>query len=70
MKDAFRSDIQKIRQRAEQSMNDGAVIGIDKADAARITSVLNDVLATETVCVLRYKNHAFMAKGLDAKGVQ
>jgi len=65
----FRSDLKKIRKRARDKMRDGAVTGAYKADRRRVISVLNEVLATEIVCVLRYKNHYFMASGIHAQPV-
>jgi bacterioferritin len=69
MKEPFKRDIEAIRREAHQRIKDGAVVAMEKTDAARIADVLNDVLATEIVCVLRYRNHAFMARGLDSKAV-
>ena len=66
----FKADIEGIRKRAKEKMEDGAVTGNYKADKDAVISVLNEVLATETVCVLRYKNHYFMAKGIHAGGVE
>src|SRR5688500_457636 len=69
MKHAFRTDVDAIRQRARQKMHDGAVTGAYLADRERVIAVLNEVLATELVCVLRYKNHYFMASGINAQPV-
>jgi bacterioferritin len=66
----FVSDIQKIRERARAHMEDGAVTGGYKADRKRVIEVLNEVLATELVCVLRYKRHYFTAKGIHAETVK
>jgi bacterioferritin len=65
----FRSDLQTIRKRARQRMEDGAVTGAYLADREKVIGVLNEVLATEIVCVLRYKNHYFMASGINAQPV-
>ena len=51
-------------------MDDGAVTAFYKADRAKVIDVLNEVLATETVCTLRYRSHYFMAKGIHASGVE
>ena len=59
----FVSDVQKIRERARAHMEQGAVTGGYKADRKRVIEVLNEVLATELVCVLRYKQHHFAATG-------
>ena len=69
MADPFRTDIETIRRRARQRMEDGAVTGAYLADRTRVIEVLNEVLATEIVCVLRYKNHYFMASGINAQPV-
>lgn len=66
MKEAFKTDLDAIRRRAREKMSDGAVTGAYKADRAQVISVLNEVLATEIVCVLRYKNHYFVASGINA----
>ena len=67
---SFKADIEGIRKRALEKMEEGAVTSAYKADKEKVISVLNEVLATETVCVLRYKNHYFMAKGIHASGVE
>ncbi|MDX2142250.1 MAG: ferritin-like domain-containing protein [Rhodospirillaceae bacterium] len=69
MKQAFKSDLENIRKRARAKMMDGAVTGAYRADVKKVIEVLNEVLATEIVCVLRYKNHHFMAKGINAQPV-
>lgn len=66
----FRADIEEIRRRALDKMDDGAVTASYKADREKVIEVLNEVLATETVCTLRYRNHYFMAKGIHASGVE
>lgn len=63
MKEAFKSDIEAIRKRAREKMMDGPVTGAYKADLAQVIDVLQEVLATEIVCTLRYKNHYYMASG-------
>lgn len=62
----FQSDLETIRKRARDRMQDGAVTGAYRADREQVIRVLNEVLATEIVCVLRYKNHYFMASGIHA----
>jgi bacterioferritin len=69
MSHVFRTDLEAIRQRARQKMHDGAVTGAYLADRDQVIKVLNEVLATELVCVLRYKNHYFMASGINAEPV-
>ncbi len=63
---AFTSDLDAIRKRARTNLKDGAVTGAYLADRAQVLAVLNEVLATELVCTLRYKNHYFMASGIHA----
>ena len=65
----FKADIEEIRRRAREKMEDGAVTAQYTADRAKVVEVLNEVLATELVCVLRYKNHYFMASGIHATAV-
>ena len=65
----FLSDIQEIRKRARQHMDKGAVTEGYKADRDTVLRLLNEALATEIVCVLRYKRHQFMAHGLSAQSV-
>lgn len=68
--DTFKADIEEIRRRAMEKMGDGAVTAFYKADKDKVIEVLNEVLATETVCTLRYRNHYFMASGIHASGVE
>ena len=68
--DAFRANIEDIRRRALEKMDDGAVTGAYRADRTKVIDVLNEVLATETVCTLRYRSHYFMAKGIHSSGVE
>jgi bacterioferritin len=63
----FVADVKKIRERARRHMQSGAVTESYHADRAQVIKVLNDVLATEIVCVLRYKSHFYLSKGLDAE---
>jgi bacterioferritin len=65
----FLADIKEIRRRARQHMEKGAVTEGYKADLETVLRLLNEALATEIVCVLRYKRHQFMARGLDAASV-
>ena len=65
----FLSDIQELRKRARKHMERGAVTDGYKADIETVLRLLNEALATEIVCVLRYKRHQFMAKGLSAQSV-
>lgn len=65
----FLSDIKQIRDRARKHMEKGAVTDAYKADLETVLRLLNEALATEIVCVLRYKRHQFTAKGLSAQSV-
>ena len=65
----FKTDLEAIRQRARDHMLDGAVTGAYLADRSQVIAVLQEVLATEIVCTLRYKNHYFMAAGIHASPV-
>ena len=66
---SFVTDIQELRRRARQHIEDGAVTSSYKADPKVVVRVLNEALATEIVCVLRYKRHYFMATGIHANAV-
>ena len=65
----FLSDIQTLRDRARQHMEKGAVTEGYRADRETVIKILNESLATEIVCVLRYKRHYFMAAGIHAQAV-
>ena len=65
----FLTDIQTLRERARQHIENGAVTEGYKADRETAVKILNEALATEIVCVLRYKRHYFMASGIHAEGV-
>jgi bacterioferritin len=65
----FLSDVKELRQRARQHIEDGAVTQGYGADREKVVAVLNEALATEIVCVLRYKRHYFMAQGIHAQAV-
>lgn len=60
----FAMDLDRIRQDARREMAKGAVTGTYEADVDRVIDVLNEILATELVCVLRYKRHYYTAKGV------
>jgi bacterioferritin len=65
----FLSDIKTIRQRAREHIEKGAVTHGYAADRGTVIKVLNEALATELVCVLRYKYHYYMASGIHAQSV-
>lgn len=68
-KNSFLTDISEIRRRARQHIEDGAVTDSYKGDRKVVLRVLNEALATEIVCVLRYKRHHYMAKGIHSQAV-
>ena len=68
-KQTFLTDIQTLRERARSHIEQGAVTPGYKADREVVIKVLNESLATEIVCVLRYKRHYFMASGINSKSV-
>ncbi len=65
----FLSDIEEIRRRARQHMEQGAVTESYRADRETVIRLLNEALATEVVCVLRYKRHYYMATGIHSQAV-
>ena len=65
----FLTDIQELRTRARRHMERGAVTENYRADRDTVVRILNEALATEIVCVLRYKRHYFMASGIHAQAV-
>lgn len=62
-------DVQSLRRRARQHIEEGAVTSGYAADREAVLKLLNEALATEIVCVLRYKRHYFMAAGIHAEPV-
>lgn len=70
MKDKpFLTDIKTLRQRAREHIERGAVTPGYAADRDTVIKLLNEALATEIVCVLRYKRHYYMASGINAQSV-
>ena len=65
----FLRDIEELRRRAREDMARGAVTPAYALDLDQAISVLNSVLASEIVCVLRYKRHYYMAQGLNAEPI-
>ena len=62
-------DVDTLRQRARQHIEDGAVTVAYGAHRKNVVKLLNDALATEIVCVLRYRRHHFMARGIHSQAV-
>jgi bacterioferritin len=65
----FIADIESIRARARQHIENGAVTESYKANRETVIRLLNEALATEIVCVLRYKRHYYMASGIHSQAV-
>jgi bacterioferritin len=66
----FMTDVATRRQRARQHMMRGAVTATYSGNPAIATSLLNEALATELVCVLRYQRHYYMARGIHSASVR
>ncbi len=60
----FLSDVQELRRRARENMMRGSVTSDYHGDVEQAVDVLNQALATEIVCVLRYKRHYYMSRGI------
>ncbi|HVZ17807.1 MAG TPA: ferritin-like domain-containing protein [Terriglobales bacterium] len=60
----FVQDVEEIRQRARQKIEDGPITSTYELDKDQTVEILNEALATEIVCVLRYMHHYFMATGV------
>ena len=65
----FLTDIKTLRERARQHIENGAVTEGYRADRETVIKLLNEALATEIVCVLRYRRHYFMASGINSESV-
>jgi bacterioferritin len=65
----FVKDVEEIRQRAIRNIEEGAVTSAYQLDKTRTIGILNEALATEIVCVLRYMHHYFMATGVHGKAI-
>lgn len=63
------TDVQALRKQARQHIDEGAVTSGYAADRKTVLKLLNDALATEIICVLRYRRHYFMAKGIESKSI-
>ena len=68
-KQPFLTDIQTLRARARMHIEQGAITEGYQADREVVIKILNEALATELVCILRYKRHYFMASGINADSV-
>ena len=67
---ALVTDLETIRRRARQQIEEGAVTHGYNGDSQTVVKLLNDALATEIVCVLRYRRHYFMAQGMSSESVK
>lgn len=65
----FLSDIKTIRERARKHIHQGALTEGYLADRTKVIEILNEALATEIICTLRYKNHYFLASGIHSEAV-
>ena len=65
----FLTDIKTLRERARRHIEKGAVTEGYTADRETVIKLMNEALATEIVCVLRYRRHYFMATGINAESV-
>ena len=65
----FLTDVKVLRERARAEMEKGPITDAYGADRERVIEVLNEALATELVCILRYKRHYFTATGINAEPV-
>ena len=63
------TNVQTLRQHARQNFEEGAVTAGYLADRKTVLKLLNDSLATEIVCVLRYRRHHFMVRGIHSQAV-
>jgi bacterioferritin len=65
----FLTDVKTLRERARKHIEQGAITPGYKADRDAVVKMLNEALATEIICVLRYKRHYYMASGINAQSV-
>ncbi len=65
----FLTDIKTLRDRARQKIEEGPITSAYGADRERVIEVLNEALATEIVCYLRYKRHYFTSRGIHSQAV-
>lgn len=66
----FLTDVKTLRQRARKQIEEGALTEGYRGDPKVVVGLLNEALATEIVCVLRYRRHYFMAQGLNSESVK
>ena len=68
-KQPFLTDVKTLRARARKHIEQGAITESYRADRKTVVKLLNEALATEIICVLRYRRHHFMAAGINADSV-
>ena len=68
-KKPFLTDVKTLRKRARQHIEQGAITPGYTAKRETVIKILNEALATEIICVLRYKRHYYMASGINAQSV-
>lgn len=66
----FLTDVKTLRQRARKQIEEGAITEGYRGDPNVVVKLLNEALATEIVCVLRYRRHYFMAQGMNSESVK
>lgn len=66
----FLTDVKILRQRARKQIEEGAITEGYRGDPHVVVNLLNEALATEIVCVLRYRRHYYMAQGLSSESVK
>src|ERR1700728_2428802 len=66
----FLSDVQTLRERARRNLSEGVVTKTYGGDVGRTIEILQSVLATEIVCVLRYTMHAVTATGISSEAIK
>jgi bacterioferritin len=69
-KGVFLTDVKTLRARAREHLSGGNITGTYKGDAEKTIEILQSVLATEIVCVLRYTMHSIAATGISSEGVK
>ncbi|MDH7796620.1 MULTISPECIES: ferritin-like domain-containing protein [unclassified Beijerinckia] len=69
-KEPFLSDVKMLRKQARAHLSEGAITSAYGADVNKTIEILQSVLATEIVCVLRYTMHAVAATGISSEGVK
>src|SRR6516165_3666331 len=65
----FVMNLEEIRKRARRTLEDVAVTPNYEGSVEKAVQILNDALATEIVCVLRYKYHAFSSQGISSESI-